>query len=60
MVAEKKKNIASLNHATYKIEEKSISTITNMKRGKNNYFAFLEKMAGLPKMLAELLDLGFR
>ena len=42
MVAEKKKNIASLNHATYKIEEKSISTIINMKRGKNNYFAFLE------------------
>ena len=42
MVAEKKKNIASLNHATYKIEEKSISTITNMKRGKKNYFAFLE------------------
>ena len=42
MVAEKKKNIASLKHATYKIEEKSISTITNMKRGKKNYFAFLE------------------
>ena len=42
VVAEKKKNIASLKHATYKIEEKSISTITNMKRGKNNHFAFLE------------------
>ena len=42
MVAEKKKNVASLKHATYKIEEKSISTITNMKRGKKNYFAFLE------------------
>ena len=38
----KKKNIASLKHATYKIEEKSISTITNMKRGKKNLFACLE------------------
>ena len=39
------KNIASLKHANYKIEEKSISTITNMKlmkRGKKNRFAFLE------------------
>ena len=54
MVAKKRKNIASLKHATYKIEEKSITIITNMKRGKNNLFAFLEYMAGLPKMLAGL------
>ena len=40
--SEKKKNIVSLKHATYKIEERSISTITNMKRVKNNLFAFLE------------------
>ena len=35
-------NIASLKHATYKLEEKSIITITNMERGKKNLFAFLE------------------
>ena len=41
--SEKKKNIASLKHATYKLEEKSIITITNMmERGKKNLFAFLE------------------
>ena len=42
MVVKKRKNIASLKHATYKIEEKGICTITNMKRGKKNFFAFLE------------------
>ena len=31
-------NIASLKHATYKIEEKGINTIINMKRGKKNLF----------------------
>ena len=30
MVAKKKKNIASLKHATYKIEEKSITTGTDI------------------------------
>ena len=39
--SEKKKNIASFKHATYKLEEKS-STITTMKRWKKNLFAFLE------------------
>ena len=40
--SEKNKYIASLKHATYKIEEKSISTITNMKRGEKYLFAILE------------------
>ena len=48
--SEKKKKLASLKHVTYKIEEKSISTITNMKRGKKNLFALVELMVGLPKM----------
>ena len=58
--SEKKKNIVSLKHATYKIEERGITIITNMKRGKNNLFDFLECMAGLPEMLAGLPDFGFR
>ena len=36
--SKKNKNIASLKHATNKIEEKSITTITNMIRGKKNLF----------------------
>ena len=36
--SEDKKNITSLKYAAYKIEEKSISTITNMKRGKKEPF----------------------
>ena len=34
--SEKKKNIASLKHATYKLEEKSLITITNMERGSSD------------------------
>ena len=58
MVAEKKKNIASLKHATYKIEEKSISTITYMKRGKRTILPFWNKWRDYLKCWRDYLILG--
>ena len=59
--SEKKKDIASLKHATYEVEEKGTSIITNVVRGgggERTFLPFWNKWRGYLKCWRDYLILG--